>query len=210
MTNAILGRGLGTTIRSPRQPRGSLRSPTDSITSTLDGELLRRIGEHDRAAFDELYRRFARPVLGLALRRLRDRGRAENATQETFMAIWRSAATYRPERGPAAPWIYAVARNAVVNQTRIRTEPATQAVDSPSDEPGPAEQAEADWVSWRVHQAVGQLPEQQRTLVELAYWSELTQSEIADHLNIPIGTVKTRTRAALAGLAQLLEAEQLH
>ena len=126
------------------------------------------------------------------------------------MAIWRSAATYRPERGPAAPWIYAVARNAVVNQTRIRTEPATQAVDSPSDEPGPAEQAEADWVSWRVHQAVGQLPEQQRTLVELAYWSELTQSEIADHLNIPIGTVKTRTRAALAGLAQLLEAEQLH
>ena len=94
-----------------------------------DSELIRRTGEGDREAFEELYRRFARPVLGLAVRRLRDRTRAEDATQETFTAIWRSAATYRPERGPGAPWLYTVARNAIINQTRIRVEPTVEVPD---------------------------------------------------------------------------------
>jgi RNA polymerase sigma-70 factor, ECF subfamily len=189
--------------RTNERPR-----PT-SVESASDGELIRRVGERDRAAFEELYGRFGRPVLSLALRRLRDRGRAEDATQEVFAAIWRAAATYRPERGPGAPWIYAVARNAIVNQTRIRLELATELPDSPSEEPGPAEHAESEWVSWRVHRALEELPDQQRTLVELAYWSGLSQAEIASQLGIPLGTVKTRTRAALARLAKLLEHEQL-
>jgi RNA polymerase sigma-70 factor (ECF subfamily) len=180
-----------------------------SVEPTGDGELIRRIGERDREAFEELYRRFARPVLGMALRRLRDRGRAEDATQETFAAIWRAAASYRPERGAGASWLYAVARNAIVNQTRIRFEPAAEARDYPTDEPGPPEQAESGWLSRRVHGALEALPEQQRTLIELAYWSGLSQSEIATHLDIPLGTVKTRTRTALARLAELLEHEQL-
>ena len=171
--------------------------------------MIRRIGERDGEAFEALYRRFAPPVFGLALRRLRDRGRAEDATQETFTAIWRSAPTYRPERGPGAAWLYAVARNAIVNQTRARVEPSAAAVDSPSDEPGPAERAEAGWKSRRIHRALAELPEHQRTLIELAYWSELSQSEIAAQLNIPLGTVKTRTRRALAGLAALLERDDL-
>src|SRR5205085_2583625 len=77
-----------------------------------DGELLQRIAAGDRAAFDVLYRRFVRPVFALALRRLGDRGRAEDATQETFASVWRSATSYRAERGAGAPWLYAVARNA--------------------------------------------------------------------------------------------------
>ncbi len=174
-----------------------------------DGELIRRTGEGDREAFEELYRRFARPVLGLAVRRLRDRTRAEDATQETFTAIWRSAASYRPERGPGAPWLYTVARNSIVNQTRIRVEPTVEVPDSPSDRPGPAEHAESDWVSWRVHRALEDLSEHERALIELAYWSELSQSEIAARVNIPLGTVKTRTRRALARLAELLEREGL-
>jgi RNA polymerase sigma-70 factor, ECF subfamily len=196
--------GLGLGAR-----RGDERPRSTSIDSATDGELIRRIGERDRDAFEELYRRFGRPVLSLAVRRLRDRSRAEDATQETFAAIWRAAATYRPERGPGAPWIYAVARNAIVNQTRVRFEPATETPDSASEEPGPPEHAESEWVSWRVHRALEELPEQQRTLIELAYWSGLAQSEIASQLNIPLGTVKTRTRAALARLAGLLEHEQL-
>ncbi len=174
-----------------------------------DGELIRRIGEGDGEAFEELYRRFARPVLGLALRRLADRGRAEDAAQETFAAIWRSAATYRPDRGPAAPWLYAVARNAIVNQTRLRFEPAGEAPDSPSDEPGPSERAESDWVRFRLHRALDELPERHRTLIELAYWSGLSQSEIATRLRVPLGTIKTQTRGALARLAELLEDEGL-
>ena len=87
-----------------------------------DGDLIKRVGGGDRNAFEVLYRRFARPVFGLALRRLGDRGRAEDAVQETFTSVWRSASTYRPERGPGAPWLYAVARNAIVDRGRSRAE----------------------------------------------------------------------------------------
>src|ERR671924_163451 len=87
-----------------------------------DAELLTRIAAGHVAAFDLLYRRYVRSVFGLALRRLGDRPRAEEAVQETFAAIWRSAASYRPERGPAAPWLYAVARNAVTDRLRARVD----------------------------------------------------------------------------------------
>jgi RNA polymerase sigma-70 factor (ECF subfamily) len=179
------------------------------IAFASDGELLRRVAERDRAAFEELHRRFARSVLRLALRRLRDRLRAEDATQETFAAVWRSAGTYRPERGPGAPWLYAVARNAIVNQARVRIDPVAEIPESASDGPGPAEQAEAAWRSQRLRRAVGELPMQQRSLIELAYWSGLSQSEIAARLDVPLGTIKTRTRAALARLDELLEREDL-
>jgi RNA polymerase sigma-70 factor (ECF subfamily) len=170
-----------------------------------DGELLERIGLGDREAFDALYRRFVRPVFALALRRLGDRGRAEDATQETFTSVWRSARSYRPERGPGAPWLYAVARNAIVDRTRVRSEAPIEAPDEPTPEAGPAEEAERSWLSWRVHRALQDLPQQERTLLELAYWGGLSQSEIAEFLNIPLGTVKTRTRSALGRLADRLE-----
>src|SRR3954447_11023677 len=73
-----------------------------------DGELLERVASRDRSAFEELYRRFARSVFGLALRRLGDRDGAEDAVQETFTAVWRSARSYNRERGDGGPWIYAV------------------------------------------------------------------------------------------------------
>src|ERR1700761_9002310 len=97
-----------------------------------DGELIQRTGEGDGDAFEKLYRRYARPVFGLALRRLGDRGRAEEAVQETFASIWRSAGTYRPERGPGAPWLYGVARNAIVDRSRARYEPPAEAPDEAS------------------------------------------------------------------------------
>lgn len=185
-----------TTKRTPRP------APAEECS---DGELLHRIGDGDREAFDVLYRRYVRPVFALAVRRLGDRGRAEDATQETFASVWRSASSYRPERGPGAPWLYAVARNAIVDRTRSRSEPPMETPDEPSDEPGPPEQAERSWRAWRVHAAVQQLPEHERTLLELAYWSGLSQSEIAEFLNVPLGTVKTRTRSALSRLADALE-----
>ncbi len=203
---------MGTILRTEAPLRASASEvlPWRSVDRCEDGELIRRTGERDREAFEELYRRFARPVLGVALRRLGDRGRAEDAMQETFAAIWRSAATYRPDRGPAAPWLFAVARNAIVNQTRTRTAPPAEVPDSPWHGPGPEEQPESDWLSWRVHRALEELPEHQRTLVELAYWSGLSQSEIATHLNIPLGTVKTRTRSALTRLVELLDHDEMH
>ncbi len=174
-----------------------------------DGDLIQRVGSGDRNAFEALYRRFARPVFGLALRRLGDRGRAEDALQETFASIWRSASTYRPERGPGAPWLYAVARNAIVDRGRSRVEIPAEPPEEQAADPGPPEQAEASWLAWRMHLALQELPESERTLLELAYWSGLSQSEVAKFLNIPLGTVKTRTRSALARLADMLEEEEL-
>jgi RNA polymerase sigma-70 factor, ECF subfamily len=172
-----------------------------------DGELIERVSTGDRDAFDELYRRYARAVLGLALRRLRDRGRAEDAVQDAFAAIWRSASSYDRGRGQGAPWLYAVARNAIVDGLRRVPEPAAEAPDEPSPEPGPAERAETAWTAWRVHRALEALPEHERPVIELAYWSGLSQSEVAEYLNLPLGTVKTRTRSALARLADALDGE---
>ena len=174
------------------------------VTVTSDGELIQRAAGGDRSAFETLYRRYARPVFGLALRRLGDRGRAEDAVQETFASVWRSAGSYRPERGPGAPWLYAVARNAIVDRTRSRGDTPAEVPDTPSEAAGPAERAEQSWVAWRVHRALEELPEREHEVIALAYWSGLSQSEVAEYLGIPLGTVKTRTRAALARLADLL------
>src|ERR1700751_4681961 len=118
-----------------------------------DGELIQRAADGDRSAFEQLYRRYARPVFGLALRRLGDRGRAEDAVQETFASIWRAARSYRPERGPRAPRLSAGARNATTDRGRARHEAPAEIPDSPSPDAGPAERAESGWTAWRVHRA---------------------------------------------------------
>lgn len=172
-----------------------------------DADLLVRVGDHDRAAFEVVYQRYVRSIFGLALRRLRDRGAAEDAVQEVFAAVWRSASSYRPERGPAAAWLYAVARNAIVDRFRASGDTVAEVPELTSGEPGPPEQAESAEVSWRVHRALEELSRREREVIELAYWSGLSQSEVASYLGIPLGTVKTRTRSALAHLSELLEGE---
>jgi RNA polymerase sigma-70 factor, ECF subfamily len=183
------------------------REPFVDDPSVSDGDLIRRIARRDANAFEALYRRYSRPVFGLALRRLGDRMSAEDAVQETFAAIWRSARTYKPERGAGAPWLYAVARNAIVDRSRGRSETPGEGPELPSDEPSPAERAETSYTAWRVHRALETLGPNEREVIELAYYGGLSQSEVADYLNIPLGTVKTRTRAGLGRLADQLEGE---
>jgi RNA polymerase sigma-70 factor, ECF subfamily len=170
-----------------------------------DSQLIERVAVGDRDAFTELYRRFARPVLALALRHLGDNGRAEDAAQETFAAVWRSARSFRPERGSGSAWLYAVARHAIIDRARQRREPVVEVPETPADETGPEERAELSWLAWRVHAALENLPEKERVVLELAYWSGLSQTEIASYLDVPLGTVKTRTRTGLSRLESLLE-----
>ncbi|HYT51188.1 MAG TPA: sigma-70 family RNA polymerase sigma factor [Gaiellaceae bacterium] len=179
----------------------------DFVDAPTDADLIQRVAVGDANAFEVLYHRYVRSVFGLALRRLGDRMRAEDAVQETFAAVWRSARTFRPDRGPGAPWLYAVARNAIVDRARGRHEPPGEAPETASAEPGPDERAEAAYVSWRIHRALSGLPPNERDVLELAYYGGLSQSEVADFLGIPLGTVKTRTRAALHRLADVLEGE---
>ena len=180
-----------------------------NTASMTDGELIERIGRSDHRAFEALYRRHASRVLGLATRRLRDRGRAEDATQEAFAAIWRSARSFRPGRGSGTTWLYTVARNAIIDRARRNRTEFDEVPELTFDGPGPDSEAEASWVSEAVHHAVSQLPEKEREVIALAYWSELSQSEVAARLGVPLGTVKTRTRSALNRLAHALEAEHL-
>src|SRR6266480_5432036 len=146
------------------------REPFVDDPTVSDGDLIRRVARRDANAFEALYRRYARSVFGLALRRLGDRMTAEDAVQETFAAIWRSARTYKPDRGAGAPWLYAVARNAIVDRSRGRSEPPAEIPDTAADEPGPAERAEEAYVTWRVHRALEDLPRNERDVIELAYY----------------------------------------
>ena len=166
------------------------------LSADSDGELLSRIVERDHEAFEILYRRYARPVYGLALRRLRDQEAAQDATQRAFAVIWQSAATYVPERGGGARWVFTVAENAIVDHARAP-------IATPRELP-PEPEAEFGWLAFRVHAAVAELPEQERVPLELAYWEGRSQSEIAEQLGLPLGTVETRTRSALGRLATRL------
>lgn len=194
-----------------------LRLPSHAVTATIapmsrpdvtDGALIERVAARERAAFEELYSRYARSVLGLALRRIGDRGRAEDSVQDVFAAVWRSASSYDRTRGPGGAWLYTIARNAIIDAHRRR--PAPTVADPPeavSAGATPDEEAEASWNAWRVHRALDTLPARERTVIDLAYFAGLSQSEIADFLRIPLGTVKTRTRSGLARLARALEGE---
>jgi RNA polymerase sigma-70 factor (ECF subfamily) len=194
---------------SAGQPIRRAESPPLQLVADSDSELLCRVAERDAVAFEALYQRFVRSVYGLALRRLRDRSGAEDAVQEAFIAVWRGAATYRPERGSAASWIFAIARNAIVDSIRGSARAQHDVLESvpepASQEPGPDERAERDWLAFCTHAALAELPERERVPLELAYWHGLSQSEIARRLRLPLGTIKTRTRAGLARLAARLE-----
>lgn len=150
--------------------------------SPSDGELIERTAAGDQEAFELLYRRFARRVLGLALRRLGDRSSAEDAVGEVFAAIRRSAGSYDAGDGPGELWLYAVAR---------------AALGGGRDDAG----AEA---AWRTHGALERLPTSERLLIELTYWGGLTQAEAAEFLHVPLGTVEARARDALGRLGQEL------
>ena len=193
------------TSSRPRKKVATIQDVVDR--EPTDAELIERTSAGDSDAFEELYRRYTRPVLSLALRRLGDAGRAEDALQEAFAAIWRSAGSYDRQRGQGGAWLYTIARNAIIDAARKRPEAPIEPNDEASNEPGPPDLAERAWLSWRVHRAIGELSENERVVIELAYWRGLSQSEISEALSVPLGTVKTRTRNALGRLAGLLEDE---
>jgi RNA polymerase sigma-70 factor (ECF subfamily) len=185
---------LPTPVPLEARKEAARQEPFVDDPSISDGDLIRRVARRDANAFEALYRRYARSVFGLALRRLGDRMTAEDAVQETFAAIWRSARTYKPERGAGAPWLYAIARNAIVDRSRGRSEPPGEGPELPSDEPTPAERAEASYTSWRVHRALESLGANEREVIELAYYGGLSQSEVAQYLNIPLDLLEGELR----------------
>ena len=175
--------------------------------SSADIALLERIVARDEAAVGELYDRHHRLLFGLILRILRDRSEAEEILQEVFMQVWLRAETYNVALGSPAGWLVRVARNRAIdrlraNAVRLR---AVDAAPADIDPPATPEQTATQTERQRaVASALASLPEEQRTLIEQAYFFGLTQSELADRFRLPLGTVKTRIRTGMIALRQRL------
>jgi RNA polymerase sigma-70 factor (ECF subfamily) len=200
---------LVTTQPRALAPKGWSRLAPVVPESLTDEDLLERVArERDQAAFEILYERYSRAVFSLVSRILRDRHTGEDVAQEAFAAVWRAAAGYHRGRGSAAGWMFAIARNAAIDAGRARVPLAVgELPDRPDPSPLPDAQAISELESFRVHLAVDSLPEREREVIELAYFSGLAQSEIAQQLELPLGTVKTRTRSALQRMAPMLREE---
>jgi RNA polymerase sigma-70 factor, ECF subfamily len=174
-----------------------------------DEALVALVARGDEDALAELYDRVGRIAYGLALRVLRDERHAEDAVQEAFLQVWRSAATFRAERAKASTWILTlVHRRAVDLVRREERRQADPLTDDSAVGVAPEETDEAAWLRFereRVQAALKQLPDVQREALELAYYGGFSQSELADRLGVPLGTIKSRMFAGLARLRELLD-----
>ena len=180
-------------------------------SSSTDEDLLELVAaRRDESAFDEIYGRYSRAVYTLVVRLIGDRAGSDDVVQQAFINVWRAAPGYRRERGPAKSWLYTIARNAAFDALRSREASSRWEIpDLADDGPGPDQRASAAEEAFRVHAAVDQLPDREREVIELAYFHGLSQSEVAARLGAPLGTIKTRTRRALAHLANRLAAERV-
>ena len=178
-----------------------------------DAVLLRRIGGGDRDALAALYDRFSRPLYSTALRILRDESEAQDIVQDTFVALWEKAAAFDAARGSAFAWAVTFARNRAIDRVRQRTRRAELlAAAAPHDIVGADESAGTDSAgelqskdhAASIRAAVASLPLEQKHAVELAFFSGLTQQEIAEKLSTPLGTVKARIRRGLLKLRDTL------
>lgn len=178
-------------------------------TDPSDLRLLDRLASGDLDAAGELYDRHAGKVLALARRILRDDSDAEDVVQEVFSQAWRTATRFEPGRGTVAGWLLMMARSRAIDRLRARqTRPDTVGSVPLEMLPGntlpPPEQVFLKEQAARIRQGLVALPADQRTALELAYFDGLSQSEIAERLAAPLGTIKTRIRTALATLRRSL------
>ncbi len=178
----------------------------ETVTDLSDSELVVRIAQGDERAFLTLYDRHAARVHALTLRILNDPMLAEEATQDTFLKLWGRARLYLNERGSLILWLLTIARRTALDRLRLE---GRRPMLSDSSDPDDLWQVIPDLDSlpeearWRsLHFAVQSLQAEHRQVIELAYYQGLSQSEIAEVLGWPLGTVKTRLRSAMEHLRE--------
>lgn len=187
--------------------QGGKEATARALVSLSDEALLAIIATPDGdLALAELYDRYGKIAYGLAYRVLRDSALAEDAVQEAFITVWRTAGTYISERGKPRTWLLTLVHRRAVDL--VRREQRRRAP-APTDETGPTALAAEDEATLRdrrraVQAALTQLPADQREALELAYYGGLTQTELAQQLGVPLGTVKSRMFAGLRRLGDLL------
>jgi RNA polymerase sigma-70 factor (ECF subfamily) len=188
-----------------RAPWGDLPMSREAPQRT-DEELVQAVAQADEHALGELYDRFGKVAYGLAYKILQDAALAEDAVQEAFLQIWRGAGSYRPERAKASTWLLTFVHRRAVDLVRReqkrRTLPVV--VEPQGADPGADEEAVQRSRREIVQDALRRLPAEQREPIELAYYGGLTQSELAERLDQPLGTIKSRMFTGLQRLRVLL------
>jgi RNA polymerase sigma-70 factor, ECF subfamily len=187
-----------------RAPRG-----VSDLQDRRDRELLERIASGSEDSFVEFFRRYSPIAAGVAFRVLGDQTLAEEAVQEVFVSVWRRAGAYDPARGSVRSWLLAQVHHRAVDAVRREESERRRAAgagldvfDDPIDDV-----VQEDWMAARrtqVRRALRDLSDEQRRVLELAYYKGLTQSQVAAHMQIPLGTVKSRTLAAMTKLRTVL------
>jgi RNA polymerase sigma factor (sigma-70 family) len=190
-----------------RTAGGGRKTVRKDVAQLSDEALLEAVARDDEAALGELYDRFGRLAYGLAHRILRDASLAEDAVQEAFLQVWRGAGSYRPERAKASTWLLTFVHRRAVDLVRREERRRAEPVEALPDPPGPgADELAAHGSRGQVvRDALRALPSEQRQAIELAYYGGLTQSELADHLGQPLGTIKSRMFTGLQRLRKLLD-----
>lgn len=166
----------------------------------MDRELLEQFRAGEESAVKTVYQRFSGPVFAISLKILRDHALAADATQQTFIKAWRAAGTFDTDR-EFGPWIYAIARRSAIDIYRKQTRSvASEDVDTQTFDPS----LDTIWEVFEVRSALERLTDEEREVIKLSHFNGLTHVEIADHLGIPVGTVKSRSHRAHRRLLELL------
>lgn len=174
-------------------------------------ELMRAFARRDSSAAEEMYGKFAPRVFGLGMVMLGNSAQAEDLVQDTFVKIWRNAASYDSQRGSLDTWVLLIARSLAIDLLRRRVLEhrilAGQEDPEVSPDAGPDEVAETRDLADRARRAMETLSPGQRAALELAYFGGKTSAEVAELEGIPVGTAKTRIRTALVKLREALEVQ---
>jgi RNA polymerase sigma-70 factor (ECF subfamily) len=183
-----------------------------SLEDARDRDLVRRVGAGDEGAFRTLFRRYGPLAKAVSLRLVRQAFMAEEIVQEAFLALWRDPTAYREELGSFRGWLLATVHHRAVDLVRREEAQRRRAGEPERDEAPDVGQAVVDQVHLderraRVRQAMGELPEAQRQVVDMMYFQGKSQSAIAAELALPLGTVKSRTLLAMRRLRTALSEE---
>ena len=185
-----------------------MRSRRD-LAHLSDEALVALVARGHESALAELYDRIGRVAYGLAYRILRDEALAEDAVQEAFLGLWRTAASFVPERAKASTWVLTLVHRRSVDlvrrEERRRAEPLSPEIEETVVGGSVEESALLRLERERVQAALSRLPDAQREAIELAYYCGFTQSELAERLGEPLGTIKSRMFTGLARLRELLD-----
>jgi RNA polymerase sigma factor (sigma-70 family) len=188
---------------------GARRAAARDYSGFPDEALLALAAREDEQALAALYDRYGRVAYGLALRIVRDQALAEDAVQEAFLAVWRTAGSFRADRAKASTWILTLVHRRAVDvvrrEERRRAQPLAEGIEEADERALPAdEEIELSDRRRLVQEALRRLPDDQREALELAYYGGLTQSELAERLSVPLGTIKSRMFTGLRRLRDLL------